>query len=187
MHPFPGCERFWVNHMKKKNPLQTRGPCGSILPRPLRFEDGTRADLALLCRHHYRPGMPATYCLIRVARTRDRHSKNWRTIGVAVLSWPVPMMAARNRRFGMRDYKQCLRFANSNLRTISRVIVHPQFRAAGIAQELVRQLITRCPTRYIESATSMGAFASFLVRCGFKPLDTLGGEPAYFLLDRRDA
>lgn len=123
-------------------------------------------------------------CVIRVARVRDPYTRMLRAIGVAVLSWPVPMLKARNRHFAIIGYGACLRFANRNVRTISRVIVHPQFRAAGIAQELVRQLIDRCPTRYIESSTSMGAYAGFLSRSGFTPISTPPDEPAYFLLDR---
>jgi GNAT superfamily N-acetyltransferase len=150
----------------------------------VRFSSGTRLDLARLLRHHYRPGLPATICAVRVAAIRVPHTRAVRIVGVAALSWPVPMLRARNRHFGVSGYRHCLGFANSRVRTISRVIVHPQFRAAGIAQELVRQLIARCPTRYIESSTSMGAFAGFLTRCGFEQIPTEPAEPAYFLLDR---
>lgn len=154
----------------------------TILPGRVRFEDGTRADLAALARHHYRSTPPATYCRVRVARVR--RLRRWRTVGVAVLSWPVPMMMARNRHFHVNGYRNSLRFANAYVRTISRVVVHPQYRAAGLAGELVRQLCARCPTRYVECATSMGDFAGFLIRNGFVALPTRVGEPAYFLFDR---
>jgi ABC-type ATPase with predicted acetyltransferase domain len=94
------------------------------------------------------------------------------------------MVRARNRHFGVTGYAEALRFANANLRTISRVIVHPQFRAAGIAQALVRQLLDVCPTRYVECSASMAAFAGFLTRCGFRRLPTGPAETPYFLFDR---
>lgn len=157
----------------------------TFIPATVHYRAGNRGDLAALARHHYRPGAPATVCAVRTAFVRDRHSRRERIVGVAVLSWPVPMLKARNRHFNLdARYRTRLRFANEHVRTISRVIVHPQFRAAGIAQDLVRQLVACCPTRYVESSTHMGAFAGFLCRCGFESLPVGPGEPAYFLLDR---
>lgn len=162
--------------------MSRAGPDQTRIPVRIRYREGTRADLLALARHHYRVRLPATACVIRVATVRERRRE--RLIGVAVLSWPVPMVAARNRHFGIQGYGRCLAFASRNVRTISRVIVHPQFRAAGIAHELVRQLVMRCPTRYVESSTCMGAFAGFLRRSGFMQLDRAPDAPAYFLLDR---
>lgn len=164
--------------MTPSNPLPTR------VPLPIGYRSGNRSDLVSLARHHYRQRLPATTCVIRVATIREAHSRRDRVIGVAVLSWPMPMVGPRNRHFGLTGFTNCVRFVNQNLRTISRVIVHPQFRAAGIAHQLVRQLIDRCPTRYVESSTCMGAFTGFLVRSGFVPLPHKPTEPAYFLLDR---
>ena len=163
--------------MTRTNRLQT-------VLRRIHFEDGTRADLKALLRHHYREGVPATRCLTRVAWIRDPVTHARKVVAIAVLSWPVPMLVVRNRHFGITGYGGCLRFANRQVRTISRVIVHPQFRSVGLAQDLVRQLIDRCPTRYVESSTSMGAFAGFLTRCGFERFNTRPLEPSYFLLDR---
>ena len=153
--------------------------------RGVRFVAGGRADVVSLHRHHYRPGLPATFALVRAARARRRPAQREQTIAVAVLSWPVPMLRARNRHFNVSGYGRALRFANANVRTISRVIVHPQFRAAGLAQQLVRQLVARCPTRYVECSTTMGHYAGFLSRCGFEQIPTPAGEPAYFLFDRK--
>jgi hypothetical protein len=117
------------------------------LIRGIRFEAGTKADLGELIRHHYRPGLPATTCLIRAARIAEPGTRTMRLIGVAALSWPVPMLRPRNRHFGVSGFRSCLRWANENVRTVSRVIVHPQFRAAGIAQDLFRQLVLESTTR----------------------------------------
>ena len=51
------------------------------------------------------------------------------------------------------------RFVNANVRTISRVVVHPQFRSVGLAVALVRCLIGQCETRYVEALAVMGVWA----------------------------
>jgi GNAT superfamily N-acetyltransferase len=112
-----------------------------------------------------------------------------RVVGVAVLSWPVPMLRARIRHFGLsRSYRENLRFANANLRTISRVVIHPQFRSIGMAAELVRQVIARCPTRYVEASARMGHFVRFFEHAGMTRVpaapDAPENAPAYFVIDR---
>lgn len=155
------------------------------LPGRIAYRTGTAADYVALTRHHYRISKPATFCKIVVATYEESHRPR-RTIGVAVLSWPVPMVRARNRHFALPPgYGTRLRFANANLRTISRVIVHPQFRALGIATALVAELIARCPTRYVECSAAMGRYATFLRAAGMTRIDVGADEPAYFLFDRR--
>ena len=55
-------------------------------------------------------------------------------IAVGVLSYPTPSHRGRERVLGLGGprYGEKLRFVNAHVRTISRVIVHPQFRALGI-------------------------------------------------------
>lgn len=184
-----------------------------FLPGRIRFEDGTSHDYRLLARHHYLPRPPSTWALVRVARfvpewtrlmrhpsedvdVRVRESSDadavtdaGRVVGVAVLSWPVPMLRARMRHFGLsRSYRENLRFANANLRTISRVVIHPQFRSIGMAAELVRQVIARCPTRYVEASARMGHFVRFFENAGMTRVpatpDAPENAPAYFVIDR---
>lgn len=165
----------------------TTVPSSSFMPGELRVEPGNRCDYAALTRHHYRAKRPATFCEIRVARYIEPGAPD-RLVGVAVLSWPVPMLTARCRHLGLpAGYGDRLRFANANVRTVSRVIVHPQFRALGVATRLVRELIDVCPTRYVESSAAMGAYATFLLAAGMGRVPTLPSEPAYFLVDRAES
>jgi GNAT superfamily N-acetyltransferase len=158
----------------------------SVVPGDIVLAHATRADYHALSRHHYRHQAPATFCRIVGAWHRAPGSRRRRLVGVAVLSWPVPMCVERNRFFHVPPgYGNALRFANANVRTISRVIVHPQFRALGLARRLVRDLIDACPTRYVESSTTMGPFINCFTGAGMARVDDgLSGRPAYFVIDR---
>lgn len=150
----------------------------------IRLANATRADYRSLERHHYRCTSPATFCRIRGAWHEPAGGER-RLVGVAVLSWPVPMLWARRRHFRLEPgYGVALRFANQNVRTISRVIVHPQFRAVGIARRLVLDLIGQCPTRYVETSALMGDVVGCFEAGGMTRVPTPAGEPAYFLFDK---
>src|SRR5947207_1365182 len=71
------------------------------------------------------------------------------------------------------------KFLNSNVGTIAGVIVHPQFRAMGIASWLVRRICEDCPTRYVEAIAVMGEVVPFFERAGMRR----AGE-GYFLWER---
>ena len=164
-----------------------RSPCTplTIVPGDIRVGRATRQDYAVIARHHYRATRPATFCVARGAWHRDPVTATRRLVAIAVLSWPVPMLTARLRHFGVAPgYRAALTFANANVRTISRVVVHPQFRSLGLAAVLVRQLIERCPTRYVETSAVMGDFIGCFTAAGMTRVPTLPGEPAYFVIDR---
>jgi N-acetylglutamate synthase-like GNAT family acetyltransferase len=80
---------------------------------------------------------------------------------------------------------QNLRFANRHIRTISRIIVHPQFRSLGLSTALVRCLCDNCDTQYIEAIAMMAKAHPFFERAGMTRIDPVSpDEPAYFILDR---
>lgn len=159
------------------------------------LESGTRADYLALAAFHYKPAAPATAALIaRAVFALPRACglpRAWRrrTVGVAVLSWPIPLTRGRSRRFCLdaRRYGACLRFANAHVRTVSRVVVHPQFRALGLAGQLVRHLAARCPTRFVEASSALARACPFFESAGFAKHDAHDGGPAYFLLDKNGA
>jgi hypothetical protein len=65
-------------------------------------------------------------------------------------------MDNRRRALWLRD----------NLRTISRIIVHPRFRGIGLASQLARCLCDDCPTPYIEAIAAMAALHPLFERAG---------------------
>jgi GNAT superfamily N-acetyltransferase len=128
-----------------------------------------------------------------------------RLAAVGVLSFPSFRSLPRERTLNLRylSHRQRLAFTNAHVRTISRVIVHPQFRALGLASELVRQLIKSCPTRYVEASAVMARVHPFFETAGMRRVlfDGAGGregdaserddddddderKPAYFIFDK---
>lgn len=107
---------------------------------------------------------------------------------VAVLSHPVPVSRGRDRAFGLSGwtYGRRLRFANDNIRTISRVIVHPSFRSLGLSTMLIRRLIETCPTPFIEALARMGRAHPLFDCAGMTRVEPLcEDEPVYFYAPRQ--
>jgi GNAT superfamily N-acetyltransferase len=144
------------------------------LPGRFVLERGGFADYHALARFHYRRGKPATVAGVwRIYYFTDDTPTPQKLAAVGVLSWPVPCVRGRDLAFGLvgRSYGQKLAFANRTLRTISRVIVHPVFRATGLATRLVRQIIAECPTPYVEALATMGHTHPFFDRAGMTRVD----------------
>jgi len=129
----------------------------------------------------------------RKSQIANRNSP--RLVAVAVLSYPTPALRQRERALGLEAvgraerYGERLRWLNANLRTISRVIVHPQFRALGIAAKLVRRVCEDCDVRYVEALAAMGEVHPFFEKGGMRRVTPAGGveEPAaYFIRDREE-
>jgi hypothetical protein len=160
----------------------------TYLPGTFHLEPGTFADYRALSRFHYRAGPPATVAGVwRIRYINSNQSTHNQLAAVGVLSWPVPCCRERNRAFGLHGlrYGQRLAFANEQLRTISRVIVHPVFRATGLAVRLVQCLCEHCPTRHVEALATMGWVHPFFERAGMTRLNPdRPGRPVYYHFDR---
>ena len=115
-----------------------------------------------------------------------RASNFRRVVGVGVLSWPLLSCHARDRVLGLGRRKTIakMRFLNRHVRTISRVIVHPQFRSLGLASQIVRRMCEECPTRYVEAVAVMGRVHPFFEKGGMERVGTCGDGEVYFFLDR---
>ena len=158
------------------------------------IERGTYRDYRELEHFHYVPRAPKVLAGIWRAVVRDPARRDRkRVIAVAVLTFPTPNQRARERlvlpprlRRRSRYGRKRLRFINSRIRRIARVIVHPQFRSIGVATRLVRRVLLRCPTRYVEAVAAMGEVVPFFHRAGMTRVAPVGEErSAYFLFDRK--
>jgi GNAT superfamily N-acetyltransferase len=163
-----------------------------FLPGRLRIVTGRAADYRTLARFHYLGEAPATWAGVWTARylppCGTAQPAAGRVVGVVVLSWPSALHAVRHRVFGLTalGFGQRLRWVNAHLRTISRVVVHPQFRSLGLASDLIRTAIAGCPTRYVETSARMAEAHPMFARCGMTRavIDDDTTRPAYFHFDR---
>ena len=165
----------------------------SFLPGELVVARGTCADYRALERFHYREKSPATWAGVWVVRyVEERHEgtearrHEGRVVAVAVLSYPTVNSGARDRALGMEGWERGrkLAFVNEHVRTISRVVVHPQFRGVGLASRLVRCVCAECPTRFVEAFAVMGRVHPFFEKGGMRRIAERVDLPVYYLFDR---
>jgi GNAT superfamily N-acetyltransferase len=171
----------------------------TFLPGELSLQRGTVRDYIGLEQFHYLPKRPATWADIwRICYMPlpggGRHGRVFpvfpvapRVVAVGVLSYPVPSNKARERYLHRTGFtrRQNLTFANANLRTISRVVVHPQFRSLGLSTILVKCLCDHCDTRYVEAAAMMARAHPFFEKAGMTRIDPPDpSKPVYFIFDR---
>lgn len=164
----------------------------TFLPGALTLCRGAAADYRELARFHYRGRGPAAFADVWVIRFLPHCADADQLIAVAALSYPIPALHARDRALGLAgmDDARKLAFLNQNLRTISRVAVHPTFRSLGLARLLVRCLIHHSPVRYLESLAVMGRIHPFFELAGMRacaPGPVAAHQrprPWYYLFDR---
>ncbi|MFP4052543.1 MAG: ATP-binding cassette domain-containing protein [Phycisphaerae bacterium] len=158
------------------------------------IELGSIHDYDRLGRFHYLAGRPAAHKRVYVVRlppevlARIPHAPT--AAGVAVVSPPVLDCRARNAvttgRFAGPDRKAAVARLNAEMECISRVVVHPIFRGAGLAVRLVRHVLDTAPTRYVEALAAMGAIHPFFAIAGMTDHGRhpgRRGEYSYYLAD----
>ena len=182
----------------------------TFLPGRLILARGGMADYHELARFHYCAARPATITGIWTVRFLAEH----RNVGaadhgaprgtpyphtpippdprtsslsaVAILSWPLLSLPARDRALGLKamDPRQRIRFINDHVRAISRVVVHPRFRSLGLAVALVRHILSLGLTRYTEALALMARIHPLFELAGMtRHAPTTPDGPAYFLHD----
>jgi len=157
----------------------------TFLPGEMILQRGGWSDYIALHKFHYLPNPPAAIAQVwRIVHRTDAD----RVVAVGVLCWPSLGNKTRHRVLRLRgkSFGERLRFNNRYLRTISRVIVHPQYRALGLASKLVRCICRNCPTRYVEAMAQMGRAHPFFESAGMRRVDPLDPtEPVYFIFKRK--
>lgn len=150
---------------------------------------GKFADYRTLERFHYAPGKPATFAgiwsVIYQTRRKNRPSAR-RLAAVGMLSYPCNSLHLREIALNLPHVRNAnLRFVNENIRTISRVIVHPQFRSLGLSRRLIQCICQNCPTRYVEALAKMGRVHPLFETAGMSRYEPDSPDkPVYYLFDR---
>lgn len=159
----------------------------NFLPGSLRLTEGSLAEYKLLAPFHYKGPTLGVARIIRRLVYSDFHTAP-RTVAVAVACMPTLRQRHRERFFRLEGQTpaQLGKFVNRRMLVISRVILHPQFRGAGLSTVLIRDLIAHCPTRYVEASAVMGRFLPMFEQAGMTRLSPPEADgPAYYLLDKR--
>ncbi len=131
--------------------------------RGLWLSDGTVADWPYFARWHYR-----SHHLAFVRRV----VLLWHAaepVGVCVFSAPAASLTLRSRYFGLHRprSREALAALNRQVWLLSRVVLHPTYRGAGIAAAFVRRACQTCPVLWVETLSAMGRVNPFFERAGF--------------------
>lgn len=137
---------------------------------------GKLADYRALAWCHYLAGSPAA--LLRIwAIDAPPELRGWGAPAVAavcVVSPPVPHVRGRNAAFGSRytagPKARWLARLNAEVECISRVVVHPVYRSAGLAVRLVRHAIATAHRPMVEALAAMGAVHPLFERADMTPV-----------------
>jgi len=86
-----------------------------------------------------------------------------------VFSAPAASLTLRSRYFGLHRprSREHLAALNRQVWLLSRVVLHPTYRGAGIAAAFVRRACQTCPVPWVETLTAMGRVNPFFERAGF--------------------
>lgn len=87
---------------------------------------------------------------------------------------PPLSLSLRNRYFGRsgRWERTAIRAMNRQLVMLSRVVLHPTYRGAGLAPLFIRRSCELCPYRWVEALAQMGQVNPFFERAGFVRVGT---------------
>lgn len=100
-----------------------------------------------------------------------------RAIGICVFGSPAMALTARSKFFGLggRLTSAKLGLLNQQVVCLSRVVLHPTYRGAGIAAAFIRRACERCAWPWVECVAEMGRVNPVFERAGFVRLGECGG------------
>lgn len=95
-------------------------------------------------------------------------------IGICVFTSAPLALSQRNRFFGRspRRTRASVRAIDRQIVMLSRVVLHPSWRGAGVASLFVRRSCEACPWPWIETLAEMGHLNPLFERAGFVRVGT---------------
>ncbi|MCE5341780.1 MAG: hypothetical protein LLF92_11750 [Planctomycetaceae bacterium] len=151
------------------------------LKKYLKIVPGIIADYKTLSRFHYRHCQTGPVAgVYKIIDTHPMREQIEPIVGVIVYSMPACSVQLRNiatqglfTKSGSSSVN--MQLVNQNIRTISRVVIEPRYRALGLAYELVQQTMPLLKIAYIESLAVMGKVNPFFEKAGMMKFQ--GTEP----------
>jgi len=96
-------------------------------------------------------------------------------IGFAAISPPALNNGARMRAFGMR-HGYPPKVLNRWFSVVSRIVIDPRYRGAGLAGDLMTLAVANAPNRWVEAVMSMGNVNPFARRSGLVDFGAVAGD-----------
>ncbi len=128
------------------------------------MSDGSLRDWPYFARWHYRSGRPVGVRRVLLLWHGPR------PVGICIFGAAAATLRLRSRFFGLslRRSQLSLDALNAQLWQLQRVVLHPDYRGAGIAAAFVRRACQLCPVEWIETLAAMGQVAEpFFRQAGF--------------------
>ncbi len=128
------------------------------------IEPAAKADFEPFAGLHYRSGKLPVVDKVFALRL-PRYGR----VGIIVYSFAPAHLRARRLALGKflpqkPARSEMMDFINNNIRSISRVVILPEFRGVGLGSFLVKNTLDKTGVKLIESVAAMGKANSFLER-----------------------
>lgn len=137
-------------------PNRPVGECSLV--EEMRIEQGIIADWYELASFHYRSHkVAAPRRIFRLRRGEE-------LCGVIVYTYPSPACFGRRIVLPRMSMKEL----NASLSTISRVVIHPKYRAIGLGAKLVKDTLNRAGTSFVEMLAVMAKYNPFAQKAGMR-------------------
>lgn len=124
----------------------------------MRVEQGTMEDWRKLSQFHYRGHRTA------VPRRIFRLIRGEELCGVIVYCYPPPRCYGRKVVLALLSIEQL----NRQLSIISRVVIHPKYRAIGLGAKLISETLPLAGTPYVEMIAVMPKYSPFAEKAGMQ-------------------
>lgn len=133
------------------------------------LSEGAKSDWPYFARWHYRGHRVA--CVKRVVLLWHEQEP----IGICVFTTPAASLQMRTAHFGLKGARTrlAMQALNGQLWLLSRVVLHPTYRGAGIGASFVRKACESCDIDWIETLSAMGHANPFFEKAGFKRIGVI--------------
>jgi ABC-type lipoprotein export system ATPase subunit len=129
----------------------------------LRIVEGTKADWLAFARWHYRSHHLGIVRRVTLLLHGDE------PVGICVFTSPPLALSQRGRYFGLHGgwSRTNLQALGAQLVTLSRVVLHPTYRGAGLAAWFIRESCRSGRWPWVEALAQMGHVNPFFEKAGF--------------------